>query len=324
MRILAVDDDPFIRDLLPVVFKDAQFPDITIASSGAEALHILNTAPRPFECLLLDIQMPVMDGITLCTHIRQLRSYRDTPIIMLTANTDLDSIEGAFSAGANDYVTKPFDVKEIGNRVRIAQRMIESAGNMPRLDAQRAQPGSAVGQHLFALEDPVGLANVPQLILPFSLGNYLSQLSRKHLSACQVFAVRIDGVEDLYDNASTHDFSVALTAVASAIARVVDCPRMLMAYEGSGIFMCISPIDDTPEWPNVEDQITAELDLRATAFEDGSPMHLSVSVGGPMQPNASRTQRVRKSFDRAEARVMVRQNVKYPEADNSSKAPQPV
>jgi DNA-binding response OmpR family regulator len=324
MRILAVDDDPFIRELLPVVFRDAQFPDITIAASGAEALSILNNSDRAFECLLLDIQMPQMDGITLCTRIRELRAYRDTPIIMLTANTDRDSIEGAFAAGANDYVTKPFDVKEISNRVRIAKRMIETAGTLPRLDPIHVQPGSLPGQHMFSLEDPVSLANVGQVVLPFSLGNYLSQLSRKNLSACQVFAVRIDKVEDLYKNASTHDFSIALCQVAEAVSAVIDTPRMLMAYEGSGMFMCISPADETPEWPDVEDQIIAVLKQGAAAFEDGTPMNLSVSVGGPMQPNASRTQRVRKSFDRAEARVLVRQNVKYPEADNTQGAPQPV
>ncbi|MFD2738942.1 PleD family two-component system response regulator [Sulfitobacter aestuarii] len=322
MRILAVDDDPFIRDLLPVVFEQAKFPDVTIAESGAAALSLLDTSDEAFDCLVLDIQMPRMDGITLCSHIRALNGYRETPIIMLTANTDLTSIEKAFVAGANDYVTKPFDVKEISNRVRIAERLLNAADGFPELDPTLAGPAQATpGAHDFALTDPIRLTNVAQVVLPFSLGNYLSQLSRKHLDACQVFAVRIDHLEPLFESTTTAEFARALAASAEAIVQVVECAEMLMAYDGNGIFMCIAPTDSLPAWPQMEDQINALLAESGLAFDDGRAMKICVSAGGPMQPNASRTQRVRKTFDRALARVSMRQRVKYPEADNEKNRP---
>ncbi|MEP2427951.1 MAG: response regulator, partial [Tateyamaria sp.] len=81
MRILAVDDDPFIRELLPVVFREADYPYLTLADSGAAALDLLNSTKEHFDCLLLDIEMPEMDGITLCRRVRSMEAYQDTPIL---------------------------------------------------------------------------------------------------------------------------------------------------------------------------------------------------------------------------------------------------
>ena len=158
MRILAVDDDHFIRELLPLVFAEAGIPSIDIAASGSEALEMIREAPKLYEFLLLDIMMPEMDGIELCQRVRRIPGYRDTPILMLTAKTDIASIEQAFAAGANDYVTKPFDVKEIANRVHVAQRLFLSAQAAPLLDPHGVTEAAPQVPD-FALEDSVRLAH---------------------------------------------------------------------------------------------------------------------------------------------------------------------
>lgn len=116
-RILAVDDDPFIRELLPKVAARVGCPDVTVAGSGRRALALIAAQPRRFDCLLLDISMPDMDGITLCARIRAQPGYHSTPIIMLTAMTDTDHLQRAFAAGATDYTTKPFDIIDLGARL---------------------------------------------------------------------------------------------------------------------------------------------------------------------------------------------------------------
>ncbi len=313
MKILAVDDDPFIRELLPIVFREAEYPHLTIADSGAAALALLNESKEPFDCLLLDIEMPEMDGITLCRKVRALKDYQNTPILMVTLRSDAASIERAFAAGANDYVTKPFDVKDIATRVHVAERMLENTEKAPRLDLNALAEDAAPGVHEFRLEDPVHIYGVEQLVLPFSLGNYLSQLSRQHLDICQVFATKIEGIEDIYANSTSSEFARTIAAAASSIAKVVDCPQLLMTHNGCGTILSIVTGDSLPGWPEIEGMIQEELDALDLRHSDGRNMPVTLSVGGPIQPNASRTQRVRKTFDRAIRRVASRQKVK-PEA----------
>jgi DNA-binding response OmpR family regulator len=306
MRLLAVDDDPVILDLLPIIFRQADLTDMVTADSSASALQILQNQSRPFECILLDIEMPGMTGIELCTKIRQMPQYRHTPILMLTSVTDNTRIERAFAAGADDYITKPFDVKEIATRVRVAQRMTEKSGNAPILDTTKIDQTLDKGTHDFALSDPVRLHHAAQMILPFALGNYLSQLSRTRLDSCTIFAAHIADVDSLFANSKPHEFAIALSETVDSIAEVVNCPNLLMAYEGDGTFLCILQGAEAPAWPDIEDQILEVLEERAPVFDDGRPMNLDVSVGNPVMPNASRNQRVKKTFDRARARAFSR------------------
>jgi CheY-like chemotaxis protein len=105
MRFLVVDDDPIVLKLIPMVLRQEGHEDIRVASTGMAALGILSNAIDPFDAILLDIEMPEMNGIDVCARIRQMPGYRSIPIIMLTARSDTGSIESAFSAGANDYIT---------------------------------------------------------------------------------------------------------------------------------------------------------------------------------------------------------------------------
>ncbi|MEQ9564906.1 MAG: response regulator, partial [Pseudomonadales bacterium] len=123
MRILAVDDNPLVLDMLTSLFKQTEFPDISVASSSAETLALLGKKDSRFDCLILDIEMPRMNGIELCSEIRKIEGYQETPIIMLTTRNDAESIEASFAAGANDYIFKRFNVKEFTNRVRVAARL---------------------------------------------------------------------------------------------------------------------------------------------------------------------------------------------------------
>ncbi len=310
MRILAVDDDPLILELLPVVFRQANFPQISVASSGAAALELLNDPDEHFDCLLLDIEMPEMTGIILCERIRQLSKYRSTPILMLTSVTDHARVERAFAAGANDYISKPFDVKEIATRVRVAERMVASVSNVARFEGTDAILAAGRGQHNFAVDMPVELASIPQLILPFSLGNYLSQLARSKIDACQVFAVHVEAIEDLYTQCNSREFVSALSKISQAIIRVADYPHMLMAYSGNGVFLCITQGVTVPDWPGIEEDIYELLHDGTALFDDGTAMNLDVSVGNPITPFASRTQRVKKTFERAIDRAMMRGKAK--------------
>tara|TARA_Y100001951_G_scaffold50423_1_gene39810 strand:+ start:623 stop:1600 length:978 start_codon:yes stop_codon:yes gene_type:complete len=310
MKILAVDDNQFIREFLPAILKDTDFANVTVAASGREALAIIETTTQPFDCLLLDIVMPFMDGITLCRKIRAISSYRTTPIIMLTLKSDAISIEKAFAAGANDYIVKPFEVREVERRLRVIQRLLDSSEVALRLDPKSMLSGGPLGLHDFALKEPVHVLGVPQLVPPFSLGNYLSQLSRKHLQICQVFCAQIEDVESLYSHANSREYAMAIGNVAAAISRVVDCPQLLMAHFGGGTVLGIVTGDSLPDWPQIEELVLAELQIMSPWEEGANKAPIRVSIGRPVRPNANRTQRVRNTFNRAIDRAAGRQNSK--------------
>ncbi|KIL72750.1 response regulator transcription factor [Bacillus badius] len=112
-KILMVDDDQHILDLLITVFKKEGFQHILTATTGAEALFI-TTQNNP-HIILLDVMLPDTDGFTLCNKIR---SETDVPVLFLTAKTtDLDKLQG-FSFGGDDYITKPFNPLEVVARVK--------------------------------------------------------------------------------------------------------------------------------------------------------------------------------------------------------------
>jgi DNA-binding response OmpR family regulator len=118
-RILLVDDERSVQTLLAYpLLKDGY--EVISAHDGREALE--RFAQQRFDLVVLDIMLPKLDGIEVC---RRLRSRSQVPIIMLTAKDDeVDKVLG-LEVGADDYITKPFSVREFRSRVRAALRRSE-------------------------------------------------------------------------------------------------------------------------------------------------------------------------------------------------------
>ena len=113
--ILIVDDNPNNLKVLAGVLKAENY-DFRMAKSGQMALNILEkTSP---DLILLDIQMPGMDGFETCRKIKEEEAYAKIPVVYLTANTDSESIKNAFNSGGVDYVTKPFNSDELLARIK--------------------------------------------------------------------------------------------------------------------------------------------------------------------------------------------------------------
>jgi sigma-B regulation protein RsbU (phosphoserine phosphatase) len=138
MRILMIDDQEDSRDITNAVLISAGFSDVATAASAWDALKILGIWPKTdgppsVDLILLDIVMQNIDGIEICARVRKDERYVNQPIIMLTSLDDEDSLKVAFSAGATDYITKPFTQMELVERIQTAttSRTI----NEPRLES---------------------------------------------------------------------------------------------------------------------------------------------------------------------------------------------
>jgi two-component system response regulator ResD len=115
--VLIVDDEPMARTLLRLMLVRAGF-NVSEAENGADAL-IKVKKNRP-DVILLDVMMPGMDGFAVCESIRSQEDMSNLPIIMLSAKTDLDSINRGLRLGATKYLTKPISPEDLTEHVREA------------------------------------------------------------------------------------------------------------------------------------------------------------------------------------------------------------
>ena len=124
-RILLVDDEQAVQTLLTYPLRKDGY-EVVSALDGREALD--RFAEQRFDLVVLDIMLPKLDGIEVC---RRLRSRSQVPIIMLTAKDDeIDKVLG-LEMGADDYITKPFSVREFRSRVKAALRRAEMLSGRP-------------------------------------------------------------------------------------------------------------------------------------------------------------------------------------------------
>jgi DNA-binding response OmpR family regulator len=121
MRILAVEDDPVSRRILTATLERLGH-QVTVVADGQEAWTSFATAP--VEVVITDWMMPHLDGIELTRRIRARDGERYTYIIMLTALRGRTSYLDGMAAGADDFVTKPFDKDELQARLRVAERLL--------------------------------------------------------------------------------------------------------------------------------------------------------------------------------------------------------
>ena len=123
MRVLIADDEATTRHLIQVTLGNWGF-EVLVAEDGSEALGILN-GPNPPEIALVDWVMPEVDGLEVCRRVRASVLEAPTHIILITARGGLENIVQGLEAGADDYVTKPFDPRELRARLHAGARVVQ-------------------------------------------------------------------------------------------------------------------------------------------------------------------------------------------------------
>ncbi len=120
-RVLVVDDDPDIRELVGQIFSEATY-DLTMSANGREALAEVKA--NKFDLIIMDLMMPGISGLEVCQIIKKDPELSKIPIVMLTAKTGIsDRIDG-FMIGADEYITKPFDPLKLEARVDMLLKRI--------------------------------------------------------------------------------------------------------------------------------------------------------------------------------------------------------
>ena len=146
-HVLVVEDDRHIRDLI-ALHLGLEGLECTLIGDGREALDRL--AGTPFDLVVLDLMLPGVDGLTLCKALRRTGANTGTPVLMLTARGEESDKVLGLESGADDYLAKPFGIREFVARVRaLLRRPAPAAARTPRRRAARQ------GRHVHGVEiDP--------------------------------------------------------------------------------------------------------------------------------------------------------------------------
>ncbi|MBO9396288.1 response regulator [Shimia sp. R9_2] len=280
MKILAVDDDESICALLAEAVATKTDHTIVTVPSGPEAIRAIAKAKVPFDCFLLDIQMPVIDGITLAGKIRKTKGYARTPIIMLTAMSQKKYIDAAFAAGATDFVTKPFDFLELFSRISLAHRIISEQHRITETASEMAAlKRDLLETTTHSLKEPIELTGVTQMVGYVAFENHLMGLPRSTLLRSMAFAVKVDTIQSAYTALSPVAFRRMLTDVSSELMSVVADNDAIATYRGNGVFLCVAPRSRSFENTRVEAALNERLSYVPSTQIDG--LMSKTTVGEP-------------------------------------------
>ena len=216
-RILVVDDDTALAEMIGIVLQGEGFEPF-FCEDGSLALDAFRTI-KP-DLVLLDLMLPGLDGIEVCTLIR---AESGTPIIMLTARTDTTDVVKGLESGADDYMVKPFNPKELVARIRTRLRPVstESPANLSIGDLTV----DAAGHEVRRGDRQIGLT-------PLEFDLLLTLASRPQ----QVFTreMLLEQVWGYHYKADTRLVNVHVQRLRAKVEDDPDNPRIVMTVRGVG------------------------------------------------------------------------------------------
>ncbi|WP_135229575.1 response regulator [Deinococcus fonticola] len=133
-HILLVDDNPNDVELALTALSEVEAQQVTVAHSGEEALNILQAPSQPApDLILLDLNMPHMDGLAVLDAVRADRRLREIPVVMLTTSGEEGDIKACYEHGATAYVVKPLDFTQFRDALNTILRFWTTLNRSPRV-----------------------------------------------------------------------------------------------------------------------------------------------------------------------------------------------
>ena len=223
-RIFIADDEPSVRDSVGYALTQEGF-EVTAADDGDAATELLGADGVPFDLLILDIMMPGPSGLDIC---REVRSRSAVPIILLTAkDAEVDKVVG-LEVGADDYVTKPFSVRELLGRVR-AQLRRRELDRAPLAHAVRIESGPVaidLVRHIATVRgEPVNLTRSEFQLLRLLVGRPGEVFRRAQIME-ELWQTEFDGDERACD--------VHISNLRQKVERDPQRPELVLTVRGVG------------------------------------------------------------------------------------------
>lgn len=148
LRILYVDDDPILREFAQVHLT-TDTASVSVAGDGVEALSLLDSVYP--DVMLLDLEMPRMDGFEVLRHLRSEAAYERLPVIVATGREDVEAVDRAFEAGATAFVVKPVNWRLLSHQIRYVHRAGQTELSLLEARQRAKSEASALADSLVRL-----------------------------------------------------------------------------------------------------------------------------------------------------------------------------
>ncbi|BAZ65619.1 MAG: response regulator [Pelatocladus maniniholoensis HA4357-MV3] len=237
-RVMVVDDDPVQLKTLALMLQPWGL-EVTSVGNPEQFWQVL-TFTEP-DLLLLDLEMPIFNGIELCRVVRQDLKYADLPIIIVTAHTGVDSIQQVFAAGADEFINKPIVGPELVTRVL---SRIEGASRVQgaRLTHMQQQLLRCQQQQLQISQREAKIDSLTQVATRYHCDEFLERewqrLISKQTSLCLIIC-DIDHFQTYNDRYGYQAGNNCLQQVANTIRQCIDSSHHLVARSGGDEFMIV-------------------------------------------------------------------------------------
>lgn len=252
MKLLVVDDDEVILELIQMFLASIDYKDVHLASSGQQAIEMAASQDVPFECVLLDIAMPQMTGIECLGKLREISGYNMVPIIMLTALGDRPHIAQAFVAGAWDYIVKPFDPFDLETRIQSAKLRLNQQRSLRASDTPALQSFDRIFKRHAVLADPDGvdIQRESGVIGSDVFENCLQSLAGVSKNSICLAMMELENLPAIARKLGPAGGDEYLIVLAAHITEALGSSNAILAYQGHGVFVALSflaadaPADD--------------------------------------------------------------------------------
>jgi two-component system, cell cycle response regulator len=270
LKILIAEDETVSRRVLRTTLESWGH-EVIEASDGAAAWQILQNPDAP-KLAILDLTMPEMDGITVCHQVRKDQNATPVYIILLTSrNSKLDIVTG-LEAGADDYVTKPFDADELHARVKVGIRMVELQRSLAQRVAELEQAQETL-RNLSLTDDLTGLYNRRGF---FALADQYLKTARRAKRQVSLIYIDMDDLKTINDTHGHKEGSSALQEIAEVL-RCTFRSSDIMARIGGDEFVILETHSDRVDNPNSVARLRDNLRERNVA--GARHYNLSLSIG---------------------------------------------
>ncbi|HZK84690.1 MAG TPA: diguanylate cyclase [Desulfosporosinus sp.] len=287
MAIVIVDDTIFSLEVIKAFLIKGGYLDLITVKSARELYHLVDGYSDrgivEIDLILMDIIMPDVDGIVACRNVKKREWLADVPVIMVTAATDKENLQLAFSAGAMDFIKKPLDSVELLARVRSALRLKHETARRKAREAElievtcQLQAANERLQNLSFLDGLTGIANRRHFDQELLQESRRAKREKRSLSLIMLDIDYFKAFNDTYGHLKGDD---CLKKIAATLKKVLKRPGDFAARYGGEEFAVVLPNTD-----DVGAAIIAE-EFRASIVREGilhinslCSVYVTVSLG---------------------------------------------
>lgn len=309
MDILIVDDSEDQLLILKSILSEEGYTNIHLVKSADQAFEILGLKniykKEDIDLVLMDINMPEIDGIEACEEIKKYEELKDIPIIMITAHREENHLQSAFNAGAMDYINKPINKTELLARVHSAlklKRETDSRKERERELTEMAELLDEANKKLTRISYRDGLTGVPnrRYFEEFFIGEWKNSIREKEFIS--LIMVDIDFFKPYNDTYGHLKGDDCLKKVAGTLNDALKRPKDFLCRYGGEEFIAVLPNTDEKGVLEVANRFlreTKKLKIEHETSDAGKYVTISIGVATIKPEKRGQTNSFVKEVDQA-------------------------